>query len=106
MSEGKARAFYSSKRWIKCSRAYMQSQNYVCERCNGVAAICHHKVWLTPETVNDPTIALNWDLLECVCHDCHNKEHFTTPETRQGLMFDAEGNLKKQSPHIGDTLVR
>ena len=38
--------------------------------------IVHHKCYLTPETIKDPSITLNWSNLEYLCHDCHNKEHF------------------------------
>lgn len=35
----------------------------------------HHKVKLTPENVNNPDIALNWDNLELLCKKCHLEEH-------------------------------
>lgn len=70
-----ARAFYTGKAWRSCSKGYMASRNYVCERCGGVAVICHHKTYLTPENITDPTIALSWNNLECLCQDCHNREH-------------------------------
>ena len=68
--------FYHTAQWKKISRAYMQMQNYVCERCGGVGTICHHRRYLTPQTVKDFSLSLNFDNLECLCMNCHNKEHF------------------------------
>ena len=93
-----AKAFYDSTAWIKCRDGYMQSQNYVCELCGGVATICHHKKHLTPETINDPEVALSWDNLQACCHDCHNKIHFTASPTPDGLIFDPDGNLVQHPP--------
>ena len=70
-----ARAFYNSKEWRTCSRAFMQSRHYVCDRCGGVAVICHHKNHLSPENINNPAVTLNWENLEALCMDCHNLEH-------------------------------
>ena len=88
-------AFYKSKAWRKCRDGYMQSKNYICERCGGVAAICHHKTYLNDSNYDDPNISLNWSLLESLCIDCHNKEHFQTNATEQGLTFDENGQLIK-----------
>lgn len=93
MSEGIRRAFYKSAAWIKCSRGYMQSQNYMCERCGDIAKICHHKVYLNDSNVHDPNISLNWNLLEALCQTCHNQEHHGSNITREGLVFDSKGNL-------------
>ncbi len=75
-----ARWFYESLTWRKTSRDYIDSVSGLCERCstddNPVpAVICHHRVWLAPNNINDPDITLNWDNLEALCMDCHNKEH-------------------------------
>lgn len=87
-----AKSFYKSKAWLSCSRAYMLSVNYVCERCGGVASICHHKKWLSPNNINDPTIALNWDNLEALCIDCHNIEHM---QKHTKVFFDDSGNVER-----------
>lgn len=75
-----ARTFYSSKAWKDCRRAYRKSVRGLCERCKAkgivkAGEIVHHKIYLTPENIQDPTIALNWDNLELVCRDCHAEEH-------------------------------
>ena len=75
-----ARAFYTSRAWVKCSRAYRKSKGGLCERCwsKGLVvpgAEVHHKIRLTPENLSDPSIALNWENLELLCKDCHTEEH-------------------------------
>ena len=76
-----ARAFYKSARWQKCRASYIKSVGGLCERClsKGLIVpgdIVHHKCYLTPDNINDPATALNWDNLELLCLECHNKEHF------------------------------
>lgn len=98
MAKDWAIAFYKSKAWIDCRNGYMQSQYYICEICKGTATICHHKEWLTPKNILDPMVALNWDKLQAVCIDCHNRIHQSTSATVEGLTFDDKGNLIKVSP--------
>ena len=92
--------FYKTRAWKECSRGYMQSKNYVCERCGQPASICHHKKWLNNQNFTNPEIALNWDNLECLCMDCHNTEHFAKSKT----IFDDQGNMIgcKESDEIKD----
>ena len=75
-----AHDFYKSSVWMKCAKAYRVEKNNLCERCleKGLivpGAEVHHKIKLTPENINDPAIALNWDNLELLCKDCHMQEH-------------------------------
>ena len=95
MAKDWAEDFYNSKAWRECRKGYMESQYYICEVCKGTARICHHKEWLTPQNISDPFITLNWDMLQAVCQDCHNKIHMSGGITIDGLIFDDEGNLKK-----------
>ncbi|WP_166626819.1 HNH endonuclease [Jeotgalicoccus sp. S0W5] len=97
-----AKRFYKSKAWIKCRDGYMQSQHFICERCGGLATICHHKTWLDEEKYSQPEYSLNWDRLEALCHTCHNQEHFSSGIVSDGLTFDSKGNLIKNNvpPHI------
>ncbi len=92
-----AEKFYKSKAWIECRLAFLQSKFFICERCGGAATIAHHKIYLTPENINDPNITLNWDNLEALCQDCHNKEHGGA-STAEGLTFDENGNLIQICP--------
>ena len=65
----------------------------LCERCQQLGKILHHKKKLTPQNIDDPDIALNWDNLEFLCLDCHNKEHFGSIE----IAFDDEGDMIRDS---------
>ena len=73
----------------------MASQHYICERCGGLATICHHKIWLNQSNIDDPMTTYSWDNLEALCIDCHNKEHFGSGVTENRLTFDDNGNLIK-----------
>lgn len=97
-----AEKFYNSKAWRDCRDGYIKSVHGLCERClkeNKVVLgkIVHHKEYLTPENINDPSVALNWDKLELVCQDHHNAEHHGSNEgaTVEGLMFNERGELVK-----------
>ena len=75
-----AKQFYTSWPWIKCSRGYAAEKNHLCERCLAKGLIVpgvevHHKIRLTPENLNNPEIALNFDNLELLCKNCHMEEH-------------------------------
>lgn len=90
MAKEYAKAFYNSARWKRTSRAYMASRHWLCERCGGVASICHHRQWLTPESIADPSVALSWENLECLCHQCHDAEHMSNPGV---CVFDSQGQI-------------
>jgi len=75
-----AQRLYRSYAWQRCRAAYIQMRGGLCERCLAQGLIVpgvevHHKVRLTPETVDDPAIALCWDNLELLCAACHQQEH-------------------------------
>ena len=74
-----ARTFYMSRAWVRCRKGYAASKGGLCERCWSKGLIkpgeeVHHKIRLTPENINDPAIALNWDNLELLCKQCHDEE--------------------------------
>ena len=87
-----AEKFYTSKAWEETREAYMKSKQWICERCEEPAKICHHRIWLTRENINNPYITLCWDNLEALCQDCHNKEHHKKNRATR-YTFDAEGNV-------------
>lgn len=73
-------SFYYTPEWKKTRAAYAKSVGCLCEMCLKEgritpSRIVHHKVFITPENVNDPSITLGWDNLMCVCMDCHAKIH-------------------------------
>lgn len=58
----------------------MRSAGGLCERClkRGLIVpgeIVHHKIYITPANVDNPSITLNPENLELVCRDCHAEEH-------------------------------
>ena len=78
-----AESFYKSNAWKTCRDEYAKSCGHLCESClkRGIiapGAIVHHKLHLTPENINDPSVTLNWDNLELVCRDCHAERHNKT----------------------------
>ena len=84
--------FYNSVQWRKTSKAYLDSQDNICERCGKPAKLAHHKTYLTKTNINNTYISLNWDNLEALCQDCHNKEHHKN-KNKARYKFDENGNL-------------
>lgn len=91
-----AKAFYRSAAWIACRDSYIAKRHGLCERCLArglirAGKIVHHKIYLTPENIAIPGIALNHANLELLCQDCHNAEHHGQQGTRYRI--DAAGNV-------------
>lgn len=94
MAKEWAKSFYHSRAWRQCRDAYFISKHGLCERCGAPGKIVHHKIYITPENINDPDITLNFDNLELLCQECHNREHFEKySATREGLIFDENGDI-------------
>lgn len=90
--------FYNSKAWKKCREVYKQSVYGLCERCGQSGDEVHHKIYLTPENINDPYITLNWENLELLCATCHSKEHNEKySPLREGFEFDENGDLVRRA---------
>lgn len=75
-----AESFYKSRAWRKCKDGYIKSVGGLCERClkKGLynpGRIVHHKTYIGPDNINDPSVTLNWDNLELLCRSCHELEH-------------------------------
>lgn len=82
---------YDSAKWQKLRQAYMESRNWICERCGRPATICHHKEYLTAENIYNAEIAFNPENLECLCQDCHNLEH--EHFQRVGVVFSSNADV-------------
>ena len=96
MAKDYAKRFYKSKAWQKCRESYITKKHGLCERCEQPGKIVHHKIYITPDNINDPDITLNHFNLELLCQDCHNREHHErNSPTRFDTKFDDEGNLIK-----------
>ena len=90
--------FYNRPAWIACRASFIRKRQVIdgglCQRCHDrLGYIVHHKIELTPENIKDPTIALNHELLEFVCLECHNKEHGVFQPAERRVMFDDDGNV-------------
>lgn len=92
MAKAYADAFYHSAAWKKCKESYLKSQGYICERCGDVAKVVHHRVYLSPQTIDNPEITLNWNNLEALCQLCHNQEHHLQA-TEQRYKVDKQGRV-------------
>nr|DAF63864.1 MAG TPA: HNH endonuclease [Siphoviridae sp. ctgn638] len=92
-----SKSFYNSKQWKQTRKSYILSKFGICERCGKPnSKQVHHKVYLTPENINNPNVSLNFDNLELLCDVCHQKEHFEKySPTLYGLKFDENGQLVK-----------
>lgn len=99
MAKEFAKAFYKSKAWLDCREGFIKSVYGLCSRCDRPGYIVHHKELLTPQNISDPNVTLNWDKLEYLCQDCHNKEHMSNHDKviREGLTFNECGEIV-QSP--------
>ncbi len=95
MAKDYSKAVYAGARWHQTKEAYLASVNFICERCGAVAKIVHHRTYINPNNVTDPNILYDWANLEALCQTCHNQEHHSCGNTRQGLKFDSAGNLVK-----------
>lgn len=98
MAKSIDRAFYCSREWELCREAYLQKVNHLCERCKakGIyepAKIVHHKIYLNKENFTDPSVSLNFDNLEALCQDCHNREHFKDDKSRRFTITE-DGRLE------------
>lgn len=95
MAKKWAKSFYRSSAWQKCRTGYIALRQSIdgglCELCHrNLGYIVHHKSTLTPETIANPDIALNYDMLQYVCHECHNKiDHFSNC----GYIFGDDGQI-------------
>jgi 5-methylcytosine-specific restriction endonuclease McrA len=88
-----AKRFYLSKAW-RDTRAYIFKRDMgLCVRCGKPGEIVHHKIYLTPQNINNPSITLSEDNLETLCRECHAIEHEGQLPTARELMFDSKGNL-------------
>lgn len=55
----------------------------------------HHKIRLTKENINEPSIALNFDNLEALCEQCHDKEHEEDARNRWKKSKRYKGNERR-----------
>lgn len=88
-----AKSFYQSPVWKRTRARVFRRDKGLCVRCGRPGEIVHHKTPLTPDNINDWTVALCEDNLELLCRDCHGLEHATDLPADKSLVFDEDGNL-------------
>ena len=91
-----AAEFYNSAAWKSCRAAYMEKVGGLCEDCLNIglytrAEIVHHMVEVTPKTINDPKVTLNFDNLRALCRECHAKRHGAKQHRRYSV--DVNGHV-------------
>ena len=88
--------FYHSQAWQKISKLYLQSKFYICERCGGIAKICHHRNYISDDDVKKQyqSKLYGFENLEALCMECHNKEHFkrASDDSRE-VIFSSAGDV-------------
>jgi 5-methylcytosine-specific restriction enzyme A len=113
MAKAFAKKFYNSKSWIKTRESYIASVHGLCEGCLEKGKlrpgyIVHHKKEITPENVTDSYITLNFNNLQYLCLDCHNKIHLHDGSVLPNdLQFDINGDLveSKSGGHMKVVVV-
>lgn len=94
MAKSWAAPFYNSRAWRKCRKAYAESKFFLCEVCGEPGEEVHHRIELTPQNINDPSITLNRENLQLLCHSCHDKtKRPVRSAVRDDVMFDEAGRL-------------
>jgi 5-methylcytosine-specific restriction endonuclease McrA len=88
-----AKSFYLSQSWRSCRESYYKKQNGICERCGSAGDIVHHKIYISPENINNPKITLSFSNLELLCKECHNKEHLKKSKSNLRYSIDESGNV-------------
>lgn len=95
-----ATRFYHSKEWAKVRKIVIKRAGGMCEcdGCESPGYIVHHITELTPDNINDLSIALGVDNLKYVCKKCHDRIHdiATNKSVRVGYRFDDNGDLIKE----------
>lgn len=102
-------SFYHTKLWKQVRKSYALSKYCLCERCgcsvyvdgindyidkeHRIKGIVHHKEHLNKDNYTNDSIAYDFNNLELLCIECHNREHFTSGVLRDGYKFDEYGNL-------------
>lgn len=75
-----AKRFYKGTAWQRTRAVVWSRDKGLCQDClkKGIikpAHEVHHIIELTPENINDASIALNMDNLIALCKDCHAQRH-------------------------------
>lgn len=115
MAQNFAKQLYASTAWRDLAAICKARVAGKCERCGRVITdpkllIAHHTIELTAANIIDPHIALNPDLIEIVCLDCHNREHRRFGGKQQvyivwGSPLAGKSEYVRQEMRPGDLLI-
>ena len=88
-----AKIFYGSKAWKDCREGYFRKVGGLCEMClaQGIytpGEIVHHKIHITPENIQDPSIVLSYDNLQLLCRLHHAEVHDQKSKKRYKIGSD------------------
>lgn len=89
-----ARDFYHSAAWNETRKAYTKYRGGLCEMCMAMwiyrpGTVVHHKTWLTPNNISDPSVTLGWGNLMLLCADHHAEVH----KKQRRYVVDADGRV-------------
>lgn len=111
----KLHKFYCSKPWRDLSYSLKVKVNGQCNRCKETILdfsklIGHHTVELNEDNVDNPDISLKPELIEIICHDCHNKEHRRFGNKKNvyiiyGSPLSGKTTLAKELMRYGDIVL-
>lgn len=93
-----AEQFYKGRAWLACRESFINRRRQIdgglCQRCRErLGYIVHHRIELTPANIDDPEVALNQQLLEYLCLECHNQEHGVFQPAERNVIFDENGDV-------------
>ena len=102
MAKPFAEKFYKSSKWRECRNGYAAMRGHLCEQCLrrnvlSYGEIVHHKIELTPENIDDPSITLNYRNLELLCRQCHAERHDKRKKHRR-YRFGPDGEVIIEEP--------
>ncbi len=93
----KLEKFYHTTQWMKCWAAFVALNHGKCQICGKRGNLVNQWTHLNEENVDDPYISLNFDNLELLCRDCHNKIHADHDSGREDkptlVEFIPDGNV-------------
>jgi 5-methylcytosine-specific restriction enzyme A len=113
MAQDFAKSFYNSKAWRECRASFIAKRVAIdgglCQTCGSVTGnlgyIVHHdKMWLTPENISDPMVALNHSNLKYDCLTCHNQEKEGKEAEKPRYFFGEHGEIILIPP-VKDELI-
>ena len=82
-------SFYNKSEWRKIRKAKLMAQP-LCELCGAVAEHIHHIISFVNEddAMKQMELLLNWENLQSLCQECHNRLHNEDLKRKKGKNKD------------------